>query len=129
MTEHQAIRTASAAPPIGPYSQGIRWDRLIFTSSVSTSSPLHGGDASPDDVASAARNALENLRQILQAGGSSLDHVLKVTLYLRTMDDFAAVNAVYAQFFTAEPRPARSLVAVAGARGPVSFDAIAYVPE
>ena len=129
MTMHQSIRTETAAPPIGPYSQGIRWDRLIFTSSVGTSSPVHGGDAPSDDVSAAARNALENLRQILLAGGSSLEHVLKVTLYLRTMDDFAAVNAEYAQFFNSDPRPARSLVAVAGARGPVSFDAIAYIPD
>ncbi len=129
MTSHHSIRTETAAPPIGPYSQGIRWERLIFTSSVGTSNPIHGGEAPTGDVSAAARNALENLRQILQAGGSSLQHVLKVTLYLRTMDDFAAVNTVYAQFFSADPRPARSLVAVAGARGLVSFDAIAYIPD
>ena len=129
MSTHQAIRTEKAASPIGPYSQGIRWDRLIFTSSVGTTSPLHGGEAPAGDVAAAARNALENLRQVLDAGGSSLAHVLKVSLYLRSMDDFAAVNAVYAEFFTTDPRPARALVAVAGARGPVGFDAIAYVPD
>jgi 2-iminobutanoate/2-iminopropanoate deaminase len=124
----QEIRTDKAAAPIGPYSQGIRWDRLIFTASVPTSNPQYG--AAPEgDVASAARNALENLKAIVEEGGSSLDHVLKVTLYLRDMADFAAVNEVYTRYFTAEPRPVRSLVTVAGARGPVSFDAIAYVPD
>ena len=124
----QEIKTDKAAAPIGPYSQGIRWDRLIFTASVPTSNPQFG--AAPEgDVSAAARNAIENLKAILEAGGSSLDHVLKVTLYLRDMADFAAVNEVYVRYFTAEPRPVRSLVAVSGARGPVSFDAIAYVPD
>ena len=52
-----------------------------------------------------------------------------MTLYLRSMDDFQAVNEVYTQYITDEPRPARALVLVQGARGPVSFDAIAYVPD
>ena len=122
------IRTENAHPPIGPYSQGIRWDRLIFTASVPTSNPQFG-PAPEGDVQAAARNALENLKAILEEGGSSLDCVLKVTLYLRDMADFAAVNEVYVRYFTAEPRTVRSLVAVSGARGPVSFDAIAYVPD
>jgi 2-iminobutanoate/2-iminopropanoate deaminase len=122
------IRTDKAAPPAGPYSQGIRWDRLIFTASVPTSSPQFG-PAPEGDVQAAARNALENLKAILEEGGSSLDNVLKVTLYLRDMADFAAVNEVYVRYFTAEPRPVRSLVAVAGARGPISFDAIAFIPD
>jgi 2-iminobutanoate/2-iminopropanoate deaminase len=124
----QQISTDRAHPPIGPYSQGIRWDRLVFTASVGTTNPQFG--AAPEgDVRAAARNALENLKAILEAGGSSLDHVLKVTLYIRSMDDFAAINEVYQQYFASEPRPARALVPVASARGPVSFDAIAYVPD
>lgn len=128
MAEQRAIKTDRAAPPIGPYNQGIRWDRLIFTSSVPSSSPRFG-DPPAGDVAAAARNALENVKAILDEGGSDLEHVLKVTLYLRDMADFAAVNAVYSEYFTAEPRPARALVLVQGARGPVSFDAIAYAPD
>lgn len=128
MTQKQAIRTDKAAPPIGPYNQGVRWDRLIFTSSVGTSNPQQG--AAPEgDVAAAARNALENLKAIIEEGGSSLDNVLKVTLYLRSFDDFQAVNEVYTQYFANEPRPARALVVLGSARGPVSFDAIAYVPD
>ena len=126
MSQKQPIKTDKAAPPIGPYNQGIRWDRLIFTASVPTSNPQFG-DAT--DVKSAARNALENVKAILEEGGSGLDHVLKVTLYLRSMDDFQAVNEVYTRYFASEPRPARSLVLLGGARSPVSFDAIAYVPD
>ncbi len=128
MPQKQAIKTDRAAPPIGPYNQGVRWDRLIFTASVPTSNPQFG-PAPEGDVAAAARNALENVKAILEEGGSGLDHVLKVTLYLRSMDDFQTVNEVYTRYFANEPRPARALILLPGARGPVSFDAIAYVPD
>lgn len=128
MAEKRAIKTDKAAPPIGPYNQGVRWDRLIFTASVPTSNPQFG-DAPAGDVAAAARNALENVKAILEEGGSGLDHVLKMTLYLRDFADFQAVNEVYTRYFDKEPRPARALIVLPGARGPVSFDAIAYVPD
>lgn len=125
MPTKQPIKTDHAAAPIGPYNQGVRWDRLIFTASVPTTNPRFG---EPADVKEAARNALENVKAILEEGGSGLEHLLKVTLYIRTMDDFAAINEVYAQYIP-DPKPVRSLVLVQGARGPVSFDAIAYVPD
>ena len=107
MPKKQAIKTDRAAPPIGPYNQGVRWDRLIFTASVPTSNPQFG-PAPEGDVAAAARNALENVKAILEEGGSGLDHVLKVTLYLRSMDDFQTVNEVYTRYFaTSRARPAR----------------------
>jgi 2-iminobutanoate/2-iminopropanoate deaminase len=127
LSEKQPIKTDKAAAPIGPYNQGIRWDRLIFTASVPTSNPRFG-PAPEGDVRAAARNALENVKAILEEGGSGLEHLLKVTLYIRSMDDFAAINEVYAEYIP-EPRPVRSLVLVQGARSPVSFDAIAYVPD
>ncbi len=127
MSEKQPIKTDKAAAPIGPYNQGIRWDKLIFTASVQTSNPKLG-PAPEGDVKAAARNALENVKAILEQGGSGLQHLLKVTLYIRSMDDFAAINEVYAEYIP-EPRPVRSLVLVQGARSPVSFDAIAYVPD
>jgi 2-iminobutanoate/2-iminopropanoate deaminase len=125
VSQKQPIKTDKAAPPIGPYNQGVRWDRLVFTASVPTSNPQFG-DAT--DVKSAARNALENVKAILEEGGSGLEHLLKVTLYIRDMNDFAAINEVYAEYIP-DPKPVRSLVLVQGARGPVSFDAIAYVPD
>jgi 2-iminobutanoate/2-iminopropanoate deaminase len=124
--EHQAVSTNKANPPAGPYNQGIRWNNLVFTASVGTRNPTYG-DAPPGDVRAAARNALENLKAILEEAGSDLEHVLKVTLYINDMADFAAINEVYATYFTGI-RPARSLVRVGGPSGTCSFDAIAYVP-
>ena len=124
--EHGAISTDKANPPAGPYNQGVRWDRLIFTASVSTSNPVHG--PAPDgDVRAAARNALENIKAILEAGGSDLGHVLHVTLYLRDMKDFAAVNEVYQTYFTGI-LPARSLVPTPAMCAACSFDAVGFVP-
>lgn len=124
--EHRAIVTERANPPAGPYSQGVVWANLVFTASVGTTNPRFG-EAPPGDVRAAARNALENLKAILEAAGSDLQHVLHVTLYLNDPADFAAVNEVYASYFTGL-LPARSLVRVGGPPGSCSFDAVAYVP-
>ena len=123
--EHVAISTDRATPPAGPYNQGIRWNNLVYTASVSTRHPTLGVPTE-GDAREAARNALENLRAILEAGGSDLDHVLHVTLYLNDFDDYAAVNEVYATYFTGI-LPARSLIRAGGARGGCSFDAVGYV--
>ena len=124
--EHRAISTDKANPPAGPYNQGVVWNNLVFTASVGTKNPRYG-EAPAGDVRAAARNALENLKAILEAAGSDLEHVLHVTLYLNAMEDFAAVNEVYKTYFTGT-LPARSLVRVEGPRGSCSFDAVAYVP-
>ncbi len=120
----QAISTPNAAPPAGPYNQGVRWDRLIFTASVASRRPGQP-DPAPDDYRAHAGRALDNLKAILEAGGSSLDNVLKVTLYLRDRSRFGEVNEVYQTYFRGT-LPARSLVIVADG-SPVSFDAIAFV--
>ena len=122
---HEPIRTDRANPPGGPYNQGVRWADLIFTASVPPRTPQLG-DPPEGDARAAARGALENVKAIVEAGGGGLDTVLKVTLYLRDMADFAAVNEVYQQYFTGPVLPARALVPVPGARSAVSFDAIAY---
>lgn len=124
--EHRAISTDKANPPAGPYNQAVVWNNLIFTASVGTKNPTYG-EAPPGDIRAAARNALENVKAILEAAGSDLEHVLHVTLYLNDMEDFAAVNEVYRTYFTGT-LPARSLVRVGGPRGSCSFDAVAYVP-
>lgn len=123
--EHEAIRTERANPPAGPYSQGVRWQDLIFTASVSPRNPQLG-EPPEGDARAAARGALENVKEIVEAGGGSLATVLKVTLYLRDRADFAAVNEVYATYFTGPVLPARALVVLPGAASSVSFDAIAY---
>jgi len=125
--EHQAISTPNANPPAGPYNQGVVWNNLVFTASVGTRHPAYG--AAPEgDVRAAARNALENVKAILEAAGSDLNHVLHVTLYINDMEDFAAINEVYKTYFTGT-LPARSLVRVGGPRGTCSFDAVGYVPS
>lgn len=123
--EHVAIVAPKANPPGGPYSQGVRWGDLIFTASVGPRTPQYG-EPPADDARAAARGALENVKAIVEAGGGSLATVLKVTLYLRDLADFEAVNEVYRSYFTGPVLPARSLVAVPGSRLSVSFDAIAF---
>jgi 2-iminobutanoate/2-iminopropanoate deaminase len=121
----EAITTSRASPPAGPYNQGVRWGDLIFTASVGPRNPQLG-DPPEGDVRAATRGALENIKAIVEAGGGGMDTVLKVTLYLRDMADFATVNEIYQTYFPGPVLPARSLVPVPGARSPVSFDAIAY---
>ena len=120
-----AIQTDRANPPRGPYSQGVLWERLIFTASVGTTNPQLG-DPPAGDVKAAARGALENVKAIVEAGGGSLATILKVTCYLRDAADYDAVNDVYREYFAGPVLPARSLVPVPGSRLPVTFDAIAY---
>jgi 2-iminobutanoate/2-iminopropanoate deaminase len=127
-TTQEAIRTEAAAPPRGPYSQGVRWEGLIFTASVGPANPQLG-EPPTGDARAAARGALENVKAIVEAGGGSLATVLKVTCHLRDAADFDAVNEVYREYFTGPVLPARSLVPVPGARLQVAFDAIAYRTE
>jgi 2-iminobutanoate/2-iminopropanoate deaminase len=106
------VSTSNAPGAVGPYSQGIKTESMIFSAGQvglipSTKTLIDGG------IEPQTRQVLENLKAILEAAGSSLNKVVKTTVFLRSMDDFAAMNAVYATYFTAEP-PARSTVAVAG---------------
>ncbi|MCD5416687.1 RidA family protein [Candidatus Bipolaricaulota bacterium] len=106
----ETIRTDAAPPAVGPYSQGIRSNGFIFTSGQLPATPT--GELVTDDIAAAARRSLENVKAVLEAGGATMEDVVKVTIYLTDMADFAAVNEVYKTFFPA-PEPARSCIAVA----------------
>ncbi len=119
------LETTAAPAAVGPYSQGIAAGRLVFTSGQL---PMVDGTLVTDDVAAAARASLANLKAVLEAGHATLADVVKVTVYLQNMDDFAAVNAVYGEFFPA-PYPARSCVQVARLPldAPVEIEAIAYI--
>ncbi|MGC8783533.1 MAG: RidA family protein [Armatimonadota bacterium] len=123
----QVITTADAPAAIGPYSQAIRVGNLVFTSGQI---PLHPqtGEIVGDTAAEQARQVLQNLQAVLQAAGASLQNVVKTTIFLTDLAQFAAVNAVYAEFFPNDP-PARSTVQVAALpRGvQVEIEAVAVV--
>jgi 2-iminobutanoate/2-iminopropanoate deaminase len=105
------ISTAGAPAAIGPYSQAIRAGNLIFVSGQIPLDPATGQMAG-DDISVQTEQVLKNLSAILQAAGLNLAKVVKTTVYLRDMADFAKMNEVYAKFF-ASPAPARATVQVA----------------
>jgi len=118
------IVTASAPAAIGPYSQGVQSGKLIFTSGQLPGTST--GTLILDDISAATRQSLSNVQAILEEAGAGLDDVVKVTIFLRDMGDFAAVNEVYAGFFS-DPAPARSCVQVARLPKdvPIEIEAIA----
>ena len=109
MSIPQRIDTDKAPGAVGPYSQAMATDNLIYTSSQLGINPADKGI--PEGVREQAAQCLENVKAILEAAGSSLAKVLKVTVFLTDMADFAVVNEVYAGFFS-QPFPARSCFAV-----------------
>ena len=105
--------TAPGAPAaVGPYSHAVRAGGLLFCSGQVALDP-ETGEVVAGDVADQTRQVFQNVRAVLAAAGADLSHVAKTTVYLRTMDDFQAMNAVYADAF-GDHRPARSTVAVVG---------------
>jgi len=107
----QAVATPQAPRAIGPYSQAIKANEWVFVSGQvalepSTANLVSGG------VAEQTERVMKNLQAILEAAGSGLDRVVKATVYLKSMSDFAAMNDVYGRFWTAAP-PARATVEVA----------------
>jgi 2-iminobutanoate/2-iminopropanoate deaminase len=107
----EAVSTPSAPAAIGPYSQAIRAGNLLFVSGQVPIDPATG-QLVPGDVAQQTRRVFENIGAILQAANVSFDAVVRTTVYLLDMNDFAAMNEVYATFFTS-PAPARATVQVA----------------
>jgi 2-iminobutanoate/2-iminopropanoate deaminase len=108
----QVVLPAGGAKPVAPYSPGIRYQDLVFTSGQIGLDPATGNFVE-GGVAPQAQQVLENLKAVLLAAGSDLDHVLKTTVFLNDMNDYAEVNEIYATFFKGDP-PARSAVQVAG---------------
>lgn len=108
----KVVSTQGAPSAIGPYSQAIVTDGLVFTSGQIALDPATG-QLVGSNAAEEARRVLQNLRAVLEAAGSGMDRVVKCTVFLKDMADFAAVNEVYAEAFGGH-RPARSTVAVAG---------------
>jgi len=107
----QAISTDRGPQAIGPYSQAIRANGFIFISGQIPLDPATGKIVE-GDIAQQTARVLDNLKGIVEAAGSSLERVVRTTVYLKDIGDFAAMNEVYARYFSAEP-PARSTVEVA----------------
>jgi 2-iminobutanoate/2-iminopropanoate deaminase len=104
------ISTSKAPQAIGPYSQAVRFDNLLFISGQIPLEP-ESGEIVKGDIKAQTKQILENLKGVLTAGGSSLDNVLRTTIFLTDLEDYADVNEMYTQFFE-KSMPARSTVQV-----------------
>lgn len=104
------IKTTKAPGAIGPYSQAIEVNGLVYTSGQIGIDPATG--AIVEGVEAQAHQVCKNLTELLKAAGTSMDNVVKTTVFIKDMNDFGTVNVIYAQYFT-EPYPARSCVEVA----------------
>lgn len=127
---HRFIHSQNLPKPVGPYSPGIGFERLIFVSGQGATDPATGKLAGTD-AASQTAQCLENVRAILQAGGSDLQYVLRCGVFLLDMKEFPEMNRVYEQMF-GEHRPARTTIQAAALPGEglrVEIDCIAYRPE
>jgi 2-iminobutanoate/2-iminopropanoate deaminase len=127
MSERDVIVTEGAPKPFGgaPYNQAIRAAGLVFCAGQVGLDPA-AGTLVDGGVEAQARRAMDNLSAVLEAAGSGIDRIVKTTIFVTDLGDFAAVNAVYGSFFAADP-PARSTVQVAGLPGGavVEIEAIA----
>ncbi len=108
----KVIQTEKAPKAIGPYSQAIRTDTMVYTAGQIGIDPA-SGELIAAGVEEQTRQALTNVRNVLEAAGSSMENVVKTTVFLKDMNDFSKMNAIYAEFFGENP-PARSTIAVAG---------------
>jgi 2-iminobutanoate/2-iminopropanoate deaminase len=123
------FQTKGAPEAIGPYSPGVRAGHFVYTAGQAGMDPATG-NLVEGGIEAETRQALNNIKAILEAGGTTMDRVVKTTVFLRDMGDFTRMNAVYAGFFPSDP-PARTTVQAA--RLPrdcaVEIDAIALLPE
>jgi 2-iminobutanoate/2-iminopropanoate deaminase len=129
MSTHRPVHAADLPKPVGPYSPGIGFERLVFVSGQGATDPATGQLAGAD-VTSQTTQCLANLRAILQAAGSDLQHVLRCGVFLLDIRDFEEMNIVYARTF-GDHRPARTTIqaaALPGAGLRVEIDCIAYLP-
>jgi 2-iminobutanoate/2-iminopropanoate deaminase len=110
----KVIRTTQAPAPVGPYNQAIAaTGELLFVSGQIPLNPSTGEIVGTGDVAQQTEQVIANLTAILQAAGANLEQVVKTTVYLKNMSDFATMNAVYAQYFAEDTAPARATIEVA----------------
>ncbi len=108
----RAVRTEAAPAPVGPYSQALRVGKWVFTAGQIPLDPATG-QCVAGEVEEQVEQVIANLRAVLEAAGSSLERVVRTTVYVTDLALFPRINAVYARHFSAEPHPARSTVQVA----------------
>lgn len=106
----KVISTDKAPAAIGPYSQAIEVGNMVYTSGIIPVDPATG--EIPEGSVAQAEQAFTNMKNLLEAAGTSVDNVIKTTVFIKEMNDFGAINEVYAKYFT-EPYPSRSCVEVA----------------
>lgn len=109
--KRRAVQTDQAPKAIGPYEQAIRVDGFVYTAGQVPIEPKTG-ELVAGGITQQTRRVLENLKAVLEASGSTLDRVVKATVFLKNMADFPAMNEVYGEYF-GDAKPARSTVAVA----------------
>ena len=128
-TRREVLMPEGSPKPLGPYSHGVRSGRWVFTSGTVGIDPATG-KLVPGGVAAETRQALTNLTATLRAGGTALAQVVKTTVFLVDLGQFATMNAVYAEFFPLDP-PARSTIQVGALPGGAAFEieAVAVVLE
>ena len=129
MAQHVHVHAPHLPAPAGPYSPAVVFDRLVFVAGQGAKDP-HTGLMAGDDVESQTEQVLKNIEAILQAAGSSLQHVLKCSVFLIDITEFPRMNEVYARMFGTH-RPARTTIqaaALPAAGLRVEIDCIAYVP-
>jgi 2-iminobutanoate/2-iminopropanoate deaminase len=129
MPEHRPVTAPDLPKPAGPYSPAVVFDRLVFVAGQGAADPATGRLVG-DDIAAQTEQVLANIAAILEAAGSSLQHVVRCGVFLVDMSEFAAMNAVYERMF-GDNRPARTTVQAAALPAPglrVEIDCIAYVP-
>lgn len=126
MTMH-LISTEKAPAAVGPYSQGIKKGNVIYTSGQLPIVP-ETGELLKGNIKDVARQSLENVKAVLNEAGATLNDVVKVTVFVADMNNFAQINEVYAEYFT-EHKPARSLVEVSRLPkdGDIEIEAIAII--
>jgi 2-iminobutanoate/2-iminopropanoate deaminase len=107
----EVIATPDAPKAIGPYSQGIKAGGFVFSAGQVALDPATG-QVVPGDIAGQTERVMKNLAAVLEAAGTGFERVVRCTVFLKSMNDFAAMNEVYGRYFTAAP-PARSTVEVA----------------
>ena len=125
--DKKVYQSASAPAAIGPYSVAVGGGPFMFTAGQIAIDPATG-ELVPGGIEAQKRQVCLNLREILKAGNSDLDRIVKTTVFLLDMQDFAAMNKVYAEFFTCDP-PARTTVQVSGLpkNALIEIDAVALV--